>query len=385
MPVPSIAVFGSGTIRRQEAQVSGISRARKLFDELIQGGEATIDRLIAEEISEELFIDYKRSANDGDDSKLHYADRENFARAVGGFGNSEGGVVVWGVDCRNDPQRGDVPSDKHPIKQVERFLSFLEGVTSGCTLPPHDGVRHHLIEQSGTPDGFVASYVPKSMFAPHQCIVGRYKSRYYIRVGSNFEIASHGLLAGMFGRQPTPSIFVMWGCGGKMAPASYDAVVTPLPTSTPYVWNEVVIRNDGVTVVRDLYVNIDLQVPGPNCLGNLPRRANGWSLHESIGGWHLISDESYRLAPASMIAPIVFSIYLKPPFDSPLHYEISYGCSGSPVHRILTTVPPEDIGAAYTAFVESDRGKKAGFDLARNVFRLQQDQEISSEPDESGP
>jgi hypothetical protein len=86
-----------------------------------------------------------------------------------------------------------------------------------------------------------------------------------------------------------------------------------------------------------------------------------------------------------MIAPIVFSIYLKPPFDSPLHYEISYGCSGSPVHRILTTVPPEDIGAAYTAFVESDRGKQAGFDLARNVFRPQQDQEISSVPDESGP
>src|SRR5450759_1748652 len=165
--------------------MDGISRPRDLFDQLVHRGEAAIDDFIAQQISEELFIDYKRSANDGDDSKLHQTDKENFARAVSGFGNSEGGIVVWGVDCRTDPQRGDVPAGKHPIKNVKRFLSYLEAATSGCTLPAHNGVRHHAIEQGGTIDGFVVSFVPKSMFAPHQCIIGKYRARYYMRVGSN--------------------------------------------------------------------------------------------------------------------------------------------------------------------------------------------------------
>lgn len=279
-------------------------RAKELFAQFVRGGEEAIDRFIAEQISEELFIDYKRSANDGNEAKLSQTDRENFARAVTGFGNSEGGVIVWGVDCRNDPERGDVPSSKFQLKNPKRFASYLEGAASGCTLPPHNGIKHHVIEANGIGEGFVVTYVAKSMFAPHQCIVGKYKNRYYIRVGSNFELASHGLLAGMFGRQPTPNIFVMWGCGGKMAPSSYPPVVTHRPTSVPYVWNQIIIRNHGVRVVEDLYVNLELRVPGPNCRGHIPPKDPRWESHESVGGWHFMSSKGFRLAPAGMVTPV---------------------------------------------------------------------------------
>jgi schlafen family protein len=111
-------------------------RAKDLFEQFVVGGEETIDRFIAEEISEELFIDYKRSSSDGNEKKLSQTDRENFARAIAGFGNSEGGIIVWGVDCRTDPERGDVPSGKYPLQNPKRFVSYLEGASSGCTLPP---------------------------------------------------------------------------------------------------------------------------------------------------------------------------------------------------------------------------------------------------------
>lgn len=45
--------------------MAGTSRAEDLFAELIAGGETAIDRFIAEARSEELFIDYKKSADDG--------------------------------------------------------------------------------------------------------------------------------------------------------------------------------------------------------------------------------------------------------------------------------------------------------------------------------
>ena len=359
---------------RLSANNYATGRAADLFAAFIGGGEATIQRYIDEQISEELFIDYKRVTKEGASSKLEQPDKENYARAISGFANSEGGVIVWGVDCRNDPQRGDVPSAKYPIQKVKRFISYLENATSGCVLPPHDGVRHHLVEVSGRDDGFVVTFVPKSMFAPHQCIVGRYKDRYYVRVGSNFEMAPYGLLAGMFGRQPVPNVFHMWGCGGATTPDSFAPLVTTRPTSTPYVWLAPIIRNHGVAVVRDVYVNFELRIPGPNCRAEMSKRDPAFQFWESVGGWHLISNDQYRLAPAGMVTPFALTMYLQPPFEAPLAYELSFGCTGSPVGHATAEIPASAVEQAYDSYVRSDRGKQAGTVLAKALFGLELNQ-----------
>ena len=80
--------------------MNGINRATDLFERFVERGETTIDEFISEEISEELFVDYKRVTKEGASPMLEQPDRENFARAISGFGNSEGGIVIWGVDCR---------------------------------------------------------------------------------------------------------------------------------------------------------------------------------------------------------------------------------------------------------------------------------------------
>jgi hypothetical protein len=236
-------------------------------------------------------------------------------------------------------------------------------------------VRHHAIEIAGTEDGFVVTFIPKSMFAPHQCIVGKYKDRYYVRVGSNFEIAPHGLLAGMFGRQPVPNIFHMWGCGGKTSPKSWDPLITHWPTSTPYVWLGPIIRNHGVTVARDVYVNFSLSIPGPQCMAEVTKREQAFNFWESIGGWHLISNDQYRLAPGGMVTPFALTLYLRPPFQAPLDYELSFGCSGSPVHRVVTTVPAAAVEQAYRVYIATDRGRPAGNEFVKAVFALDREQE----------
>jgi hypothetical protein len=348
--------------------MNGRNRATELFERFVTGGEATIDQYITEEISKELFIDYKRVTNEGANPKLEQSDRENFARAISGFGNSEGGIIIWGVDCRNDPERGDVPETKFPIHKVKRLLSYLEGAASGCTIPPHDGVRHHLIERSGSDEGFVVTLISKSMFAPHQCFVGKYKGRYYVRVGSNFEQAPHGLLTGMFGKTPAPYVFHAWQLGGGVSPASYAPVVSPLPTSTPFVVGKLVLRNHGRTIAKDLYVNYVFSLPGPNCM-LYPRTCQGWTHHESIRDWrHLIAPEGHRLPPSGMVNAVDFRVYLKPPFEQHFPYEISFGCDGSQVFRIVKTVSVDDLTNAYSVFMGTDRGRGAGYKFARAVF-----------------
>ena len=45
--------------------MNGRDRASKLFDRFVSGGEGIIDQFIAEQVAEELFIDYKRVTGDG--------------------------------------------------------------------------------------------------------------------------------------------------------------------------------------------------------------------------------------------------------------------------------------------------------------------------------
>src|SRR5439155_26041257 len=116
------------------------------------------------------------------------------SRAISGFGNSEGGVLIWGVECK------DVPTDKVGIQVPKLFVSRLEGAVSGCTVPPHPTVRHWPILAAGKTTGFAVTLIPKSGLAPHQAL--RPALQYCLRAGSNFVQTPHAELAGTLGRRP---------------------------------------------------------------------------------------------------------------------------------------------------------------------------------------
>ena len=139
-----------------------MSRAEDIFQKLIYFGEEAIDDFILNMQTEELFLDFKQSIAIGKNgTTLHKDDRKNLAKCISGFGNSEGGVVVWGVECSRDIDIGDVAKAKVKVKNVYRFLSWLENAISGCTIPSHNKVRNHIISVDQNGDGFIATYIPK--------------------------------------------------------------------------------------------------------------------------------------------------------------------------------------------------------------------------------
>lgn len=181
-----------------------MSRAEDIFEKLVYFGEDAIDEFIINRQSEELFMDFKQAASDGKSMRaLHQNDRRNLGKAISAFGNSEGGVLVWGVECAKDLELGDVAKAKVKVQNVHRFLSWLENAISGCTIPSHNKVRNHIISCDSEGNGFLATYIPKSEIAPLMTTQG---SQIYIRSGSNNVPAPYAVIAGMFGKRPQPNI-----------------------------------------------------------------------------------------------------------------------------------------------------------------------------------
>ena len=181
------------------------SRANDLYEELAKDGESAIDRLIADRLSEQSWIEFKTVTTKPTSRSLEQIDLNHLAKAISGFGNSAGGLLIWGVDSPSDP---NIAPTKKLISDPASFATKLHDAVSKCTMPPHESVEHLPIVCKIGSDGFVATFVRKSFRTPLQCWQGaRY---YYIRAGSSFEPTPHDVLAGMFGSRPQPEIIEKW-------------------------------------------------------------------------------------------------------------------------------------------------------------------------------
>jgi hypothetical protein len=126
---------------------------------------------------------------------------------MSGFANSDGGLIVWGVESRKDPTTGiDAASALKPMHNARAILSKLQFYTGTATNPTVDGVMHRFIQGDSTESltGFVVTLVPASDRGPHMAKLG--EDRYYKRSGDSFYKMEHFDIADMFGRRAQPEL-----------------------------------------------------------------------------------------------------------------------------------------------------------------------------------
>lgn len=335
-----------------------MGRAEDLFHRLEECGCSVIDEYIEARVSEELFLDFKRSSDNGEGRGLSQNDRNNFAKAISGFGNSEGGVVVWGIDCRTTPSGADVPIAKYPISDVAKFVSHLEGALSGLTVPAHSGVRSIPIAIDGS-SGFVATLIPKSNRAPHQEINSK---KYFIRAGSDFVPAPHSVLAGMFGQRPVPYIFHMYQ-------------VSPIRVHSELIAGTIgfEIFNDGPSIARDVFVNLMVLPPSrPSTFTVLPERDIGFTFANSLAGLHTsaVSNDGFKLPPDGRVCPMALQFSFRPPFDDGLTTILTYGCDGAPTIEVKRDITQNRLEAIFTETVELNNSDPASAheNFIREIF-----------------
>jgi len=312
-----------------------LARAIELFERLVAGGAEEINALIGRGETEELFLDYKRSADNGGGVALHARDRENFSKAISGFGNGEGGILIWGVACKPDLERGDIPTHIVPIINPNRFKSWLENVSGGLTVPPHSGIRHHSIVISDNA-GVVVSLIPSGNHPPYQT-VGSFS--YYMRAGSNFARVPHAILSGMFGRRPQPFA------------APNFVLHPPVIEQGSAVRSDltIVIVNFGKGVAEDIFLNLLVTKKlGPNCSIALEPVEQVWDGRFAYGAMlNLISKRKFRLAPEAQVSAVNIRIVLDLPFDEGFSYQGTCGATGSETFRFTLEREAQTIEQAY--------------------------------------
>lgn len=227
-----------------------MDRAEDLYRRVVNGGAAEVDQMVRNQVIEELFLDYKRAATSMPFVKLAASDRKNLAKAIAGFANSEGGVIIWGVDCRSTPN-GDVPTGSQPIPDPTAFRSLLEGAISGVTLPAHSGIRNEALPIAGQTKGFVATFVPMGLHVPYRSLGD--KEEYYIRAGSNFIPAPHAVLAGLFGRPPQSQPQLKVRVQSLSRQVGFPAVCK--------IGIKASVQNRGRALVRGLFCTVEMRLP----------------------------------------------------------------------------------------------------------------------------
>ncbi len=306
-----------------------MSRAEDLFQKLVYFGEDAIDEFIVDRQTEELFLDFKRGNSLGKTgfTSLHKDDRKNLAKCISGFGNSEGGIVVWGVDCSRDVEIGDVAKAKVKIKNVRRFLSWLENAISGCVIPAHNKVRNHIIGEDKNGDGFIVTLIAKSEFAPHMTTMG---STYYIRSGSSNVPAPHSVIAGMFGKRPQPNLEMVIADKSVEIINNKGRKFENLPEK--YVSIKFGMRgiNESNAIARELFLTCNNKHKGGKG-GNV--RFYNFGVMEAvrgiIGHLSLISPVEFRLPPRAMINFANVEIILDKDVDDDFIIEAVVGAENS--------------------------------------------------------
>lgn len=179
--------------------------ATKIYQDIIAAGEQGLQQMVDERYPEHQHLDFKEAAKQK--PPLESDDKRNLSKCLGGFSNTDGGVIIWGVQCRkvNDI---DAASALKPISQIEQFRSELDNVTPTLLEPYPSGIVHTVIK-SATPDaGYVVSLAPTWDGYPVRSVMKDKGADYFMRSGGGFERMPYSFLADRFGRRPQPKLKV---------------------------------------------------------------------------------------------------------------------------------------------------------------------------------
>src|SRR5258708_2753392 len=88
--------------------------------------ESLIEAFVAKKRAEDLHLEFKQK-HDATKGSIAESDKGRLSKAMSAFANSDGGVVVWGVEARqtSDPEVPDVAVALAPIKNIDAFHSHL--------------------------------------------------------------------------------------------------------------------------------------------------------------------------------------------------------------------------------------------------------------------
>lgn len=217
-----------------------------VFSDIIASAWRGVLAWEADEAEETSYLEFKRK-EDSNTFKLSEKDKSNLSKAISGFANSYGGVVVFGVHAlKGDHKDGpDRVRSILPISDIEKSHAYIEKNLPNLIEPPVPGASVSLVrDSSDNTKGIIVIYVPDSHLSPHRARgLAEVQDRYYMRSSTETVIVPHAALAAMFGRRPPPRLIPRVSL--KMNQGSIQMLI----------W----IRNEGKGFARNVAVQVASQ------------------------------------------------------------------------------------------------------------------------------
>jgi hypothetical protein len=190
---------------------------------------------------------------------------EIWAKALNGFANSGGGLLVWGIDARKNPVTGiDAASEEEPISNPLAFKARLLELHRCATNPPLANVQIEVAD-TAPGEGFVACLIPEGRFKPYRAeIAGR--PQYHIRAGDQFIVPSPALLRTLFYPQSQVVFHVetmlTWTLGQANEPGWDRARIS----------GKIYLHNQGPATAKDTYIILQTNLHNLN----RPQDSDDW-------------------------------------------------------------------------------------------------------------
>lgn len=165
----------------------------------------TVDRILnlpSAQQREGCYIEFKLIGDRGGCLTFTDKDRSNYAELLSAFANSAGGVIVWGVNCKQKNQK-DAVIDLPSVQNSGVILDRLRQLQDEDVVPSVQA-EHRVECDAQTGKSFIVTYVAKTNGGPHRSLRDH---QYFRRTSAGrFRHMEHDELADMFGRRPQPAL-----------------------------------------------------------------------------------------------------------------------------------------------------------------------------------
>jgi Putative DNA-binding domain len=228
------------------------SQAFELFKRLEASPIDEINRMLKEQERETEYLEFKGG------SRLNPKEIKRYwSQALSGFANTEGGVLVWGVDARK------TPSADHPEVEIEaacgldyvakpfELADTLDRKRLDATADPVGGVQIRAIDAAAG-QGFVICYIPEGKHKPYRASLDETQN-YFHRVRDSFVVISHSFLRSLFFPQTGPSLNIeaTITSGTDDATTIRDSIGRECPTA--FVRGHLMLQNSGTGSARNIF------------------------------------------------------------------------------------------------------------------------------------
>jgi len=166
---------------------------KETLREICQVGEPALERMLGE--PESFRVEFK-TKEDPRVPRLSKADKRNLGKALSGFSNADGGLLIFGIKTKRQNQQ-DVAESLHPISEIRAFKQEIDGRMPEILRPANSNVESYVIEsKSDGTSGYLLIAIHPSDMRPHMSMAPDHQ-KYFRRSVEGTLAMDHSLVRDM--------------------------------------------------------------------------------------------------------------------------------------------------------------------------------------------